>query len=357
LLKRSYRYVLKAFGAEEKKMIGCKKKASRWLLLLFLIATSTVGATSAELTRAIQLYYAGSPDAAISAIKSLALAGDEEAQLTLGNILYSLSKANKDVEIEDFIKWYEMAAAQGSVDANSALGAIYHNKWLESRSNEDAALAISYYENAIEQGDAKAQGYLSKLRRRGGFSVGEKLLPVPEAAPEPTPKPAPEPAPEPTPKPAPEPAPKPSNQTAQTSSESSAGKADEKKSTAPVKQDADETYDQNSVRVNLTEIASQCSQYTASGFDYYGESIEGAFLVGKARIESIEPSASQSNTRLIRLIQEQSGTVISLTLHEVPEEVAAKLKEKSDFAITGIVTSAQMIGAYCEVSLSYQTAE
>jgi hypothetical protein len=49
--------------------------------------------------------------------------------------------------------------------------------------------------------------------------------------------------------------------------------------------------------------------------------------------------------------------VISLTLHEVPEEVAAKLKEKSDFAITGIVTSAQMIGAYCEVSLSYQTAE
>jgi TPR repeat protein len=349
LLKRSYRYVLKAFGAEEKKMIGCKKKASRWLLLLFLIATSTVGATSAELTRAIQLYYAGSPDAAISSIKSLALAGDEEAQLTLGNILYSLSKANKDVEIEDFIKWYEMAAAQGSVDANSALGAIYHNKWLESRSNEDAALAISYYENAIEQGDAKAQGYLSKLRRRGGFSVGEKLLPVPEAAPEPTPKPAPEPAPEPSPKP--------SNQTAQTSSESSAGKADEKKSTAPVKQDADETYDQNSVRVNLTEIASQCSQYTASGFDYYGESIEGAFLVGKARIESIEPSASQSNTRLIRLIQEQSGTVISLTLHEVPEEVAAKLKEKSDFAITGIVTSAQMIGAYCEVSLSYQTAE
>ena len=330
-------------------MIGCKKKASRWLLLLFLIATSTVGATSAELTRAIQLYYAGSPDAAISSIKSLALAGDEEAQLTLGNILYSLSKANKDVEIEDFVKWYEMAAAQGSVDANSALGAIYHNKWLESRSNEDAALAISYYENAIEQGDAKAQGYLSKLRRRGGFSVGEKLLPEPEAAPEPTPKPAPEPTPE--------PAPKPSNQTAQTSSESSAGKPDEKKSTAPVKQDTDETYDQNSARVNLTEIASQCSQYTAAGFDYYGESIEGSFLVGKARIESIEPSASQSNTRLIRLIQEQSDTVISLTLHEVPEEVAAKLKEKSDFAITGIVTSAQVIGAYCEVSLSYQTAE
>ena len=338
-------------------MIGCKKKASRWLLLLFLIATSTVGATSAELTRAIQLYYAGSPDAAINSIKSLALAGDEEAQLTLGNILYSLSKANKGVEIEDFIKWYEIAAAQGSVAANSALGAIYHNKWLESRSNEDAALAISYYENAIEQGDAKAQGYLSKLRRRGGFSVGEKLLPEPEAAPEPTLKPALKSTPEPAPKPALEPTPKPPNQTAQAASENSAGKPDEKKSTASVKQDTDETYGQNSARVNLTEIASQCSQYTAAGFDYYGESIEGSFLVGKARIESIEPSVSHSNTRLIRLIQEQSDTVISLILNEVPEEVAAKLKERSDFAITGIVTSAQMIGAYCEINLNYQTAE
>lgn len=326
-------------------MSGCKKKTSRWLLLLLLIATSTVGATSAELTRAIQLYYAGSPDAAISSIKSLALAGDAEAQLTLGNILYSLSKANKDVEIEDFVKWYEMAAAQDSVDANSALGAIYHNRWLESRSNEDAALAISYYEKAIEQGDAKAQGYLSKLRQRGGFAVGEKLLPTPEVTPEPAPEPSPEPALE------------PSNQTAQTSGETSAGKPDEIKPTVAVMQDTDETYDQNSSRVNLTDIASQCSQYTAAGFDYYGETIEGAFLVGKAKIESIEPSASQTNSRLIRLIQEQFDAVISLTLHEVPEEVAAKLKERSNFAITGIVMSAQMIGAYCEVSLSYQAAK
>ena len=339
-------------------MSGCKKKASRWLLPLLLIATSTVGATSAELTKAIHLYYAGSPDAAISSIKSLALAGDEEAQLTLGNILYSLSKANKDAEIEDFIKWYEMAAAQGSVDANSALGAIYHNKWLESRSNEDAALAISYYEKAIEQGDAKAQGYLSKLRRRGGFAVGQNLLPKPKASPQP------------------------SIQSAQNSSEDSASKSDEKNSTtpvkaapakaapvkaapvkaapvkaAPVKQDAGETYEVSSVQVNLTEIVNQCSNYTAAGFDHYGESIAGAFLVGSAKIRTIEPSSSQLNTRLIRLFDKKSSTVIFLALDKVPEAVASKLQERSDFAITGIVTRAQMIGSHCEISLSYQTAE
>lgn len=311
---------------------------------LLLIATSTVGATSAELTRAIQLYYAGSPDAAISSIKSLALAGDTEAQLTLGNILYSLSKANKDAEIEDFIKWYEMAAARGSVDANFALGAIYHNQWLESRSNEDAAFAISYYEQAIEQGDEKAHGYLSKLRRRGGFSVGEKLLPEPGAAPKISPKP--------------------SIQATQTSSENGVNTAGDKKltvavknNTSEVKTNTNETYNLISARVNLSDIINQCSQYTAEGFDYYGESIEGSYLVGKAWIESIEPPPSQSNTRLVRLTRKQSSTVISLALHKVPEEVAAKLKAKNDFAVTGIVTSAQMIGSNCEISLRYQLAE
>jgi TPR repeat protein len=81
--------------------------------------------------------------------------------------LYSLSKANQHAEIEDPIKWYEMAVAQDSPDANSALGVIYHNEWLDSRSREDAAMAISYYEKAIELGDKNAPGYLSKLRRRG----------------------------------------------------------------------------------------------------------------------------------------------------------------------------------------------
>ena len=79
--------------------------------------------------------------------------------------------------------------------------------------------------------------------------------------------------------------------------------------------------------------------------------------MGKARIESIEPPPSQLNTQLIRLFQKQSSTVISLALHKVPKEVAAKLKAKSDFAVTGIVTSAQMIGSNCEISLSYQPAE
>jgi len=349
-------------------MSGCKKKVSRWLLPLLLIATSTVGATSAELTRAVQLYYEGSPDEAINSIKSLALAGDVEAQLTLGNILFSLSKANKNIEIEDPVEWYKMAAVQGSADANSALGVIYHDKWIESRRNEDAAMAISYYEKAVELGNAKAQEYLNKLRRRGGFAIGVKLSPEltvtpeptvsvePEVTPEPTVPVEPEVTPEPTVSLEPETSPEPSIQTAQTSSADSSSQSEEANSTTPVKQNTDENFAVSSVQVGLTEIASQCSQYTAEGFNYYGESIVGSSLVGKAKIESIEPPSTQTNTQLIRLIRLQSSAVISLALHKVPQEIAAKLKEKSDFAFTGVVTNAQMTGSNCEISLMYQPA-
>lgn len=343
-------------------MSGCKKKVSRWLLPLLLIATSTVGATSAELTRAVQLYYEGSPDEAINSIKSLALAGDVEAQLTLGNILFSLSKANKNIEIEDPVEWYKMAAVQGSADANSALGVIYHDKWIESRRNEDATMAISYYEKAVELGNAKAQEYLNKLRRRGGFAIGVKLSPEPEVTPElkvtaeSTVPVEPEVTPEPTVSLEPETSPEPSIQTAQTSSADSSSQSEEANSTTPVKQNTDENFAVSSVQVGLTEIASQCSQYTAEGFNYYGESIVGSSLVGKAKIESIEPPSTQTNTQLIRLIRLQSSAVISLALHKVPQEIAAKLKEKSDFAVTGVVTNAQMTGSNCEISLMYQPA-
>jgi len=343
-------------------MSGCKKKVSRWLLPLLLIATSTVGATSAELTRAVQLYYEGSPDEAINSIKSLALAGDVEAQLTLGNILFSLSKANKNIEIEDPVEWYKMAAVQGSADANSALGVIYHDKWIESRRNEDAAMAISYYEKAVELGNAKAQEYLNKLRRRGGFAIGVKLSPEPEVTPElkvtaeSTVSVEPEVTPEPTVSLEPETSPEPSIQTAQTSSADSSSQSEEANSITPVKQNTDENFAVSSVQVGLTEIASQCSQYTAEGFNYYGESIVGSSLVGKAKIESIEPPSTQTNTQLIRLIRLQSSAVISLALHKVPQEIAAKLKEKSDFAVTGVVTNAQMTGSNCEISLMYQPA-
>ena len=137
-----------------------------------MMAVSDVGAITDELASAVQLYYAGRPDQAINAIKSMALAGDVEAQLTLGNILYGLSQANQHMEFEDSIIWYDMAAAQGSAEANAALGVIHHNQWIKSRSNEDAAMAIAYYERAIELGDTNAEVHLSKLRRRGGFSAG-----------------------------------------------------------------------------------------------------------------------------------------------------------------------------------------
>jgi multidrug efflux pump subunit AcrA (membrane-fusion protein) len=251
-------------------------------------------------------------------------------------------------------------------------------------------MAISYYEKAIEQGDKNAPGYLNKLRRRSGFAVGQILLPKAELAKAELAK---------------------AELAKAELAKAELAKAELAKAelakaelakaelakaelakaelakaelakaelakaelakaelakaelakaelakAAPVKQNTGDTYEVSSARVNLTEVANQCSNYTTVGFDYYGESIEGALLVGSAKIRSIEPSSSQSNARLINLFRNQSGTVVFLALDKVPREVASKLKKKSNFAITGIVTRARMIGSHCEINLSYQTAE
>ena len=345
-------------------MSGWKKKISASLLPLLLIVTSSVVLAGDELANAIQLYYDGSPDEAITAIRSLAEAGDAEAQYTLGSIFYSLSEANPHAEVEDFSVWYEMAAAQGYAAASTALGVVWHNRWLKTRQNEDAAEAISYYEQAIEQGDTKAEGYLAKLRRRGGFPVGAKLVtkpkvtPVPEVKKEPVAAPVEEPAPlveEQTP-PQPEVIPEATVEVAESSSADSADQATEQDSAATDSSATTTDSDIGSVRIDLGEVANQCGNYTETGFNYYGESIEGTLLVGKATIEFIAPP-SAAKTQLVRFSQQNGGTEIFLSLHDVPVEVSSKLVENSKSALSGIVTRARMKGANCEIDLNYHLPE
>ena len=332
-------------------MSGYKKKVLGALLPLLIVVTGNVVATNDELTNAIQLYYDGSPDQAIISIRSLAQAGDAEAQYTLGNIFYSLSEANKHAEVEDFVIWYEKAVKQGSAEANTALGVVYHNQWIEIRRKEDAAKAISYYEKAIELGDADAEEHLAKLRRRGRFPTGTKLLPEYPVKSEQTTSTVEEQS-----LPELKTIPEPPVQTAVPSSEDGVDEANTESSTTTVKPETAASSDIKVTRINLTEVSKQCSNYTVDGFNHYGESITGSLLVGKATIETIEPP-SASNTQLVRLMQQNSGAGISLSLHRVPWEITAKLVEQSKFAISGIITSAKMVGSNCNISLDYQPAE
>jgi len=56
-----------------------------------------------------------------------------------------------------------MAAAQDSAPANYALGVIHNNRWLRSHRDEDARLARSYLQRALELGEPKARSALDRL--------------------------------------------------------------------------------------------------------------------------------------------------------------------------------------------------
>ncbi len=140
----------------------CRLLALGLAATLALAAGGTAGA-SPLLDQAVKKYYAGRSAEAIEMIRPLALAGDAEAQYLLGNILYTLASSGQGNLLEDPSTWYRMAAAQDSAPANYALGVIHNNRWLRSHRDEDAALARSYLQRALELGEPKARAALDRL--------------------------------------------------------------------------------------------------------------------------------------------------------------------------------------------------
>jgi len=301
------------------------------LISVFLMFSNIAVANTNDLDKAVKIYYAGYPGKAVGLIEPLARSGDVDAQYLLGNILYSLSKTNRFSEIDDPIVWYEMAAAQQSSGANYALGVIYHDKWTESQLQEDITMAISYYEKAIQLGYEDAQIALSKLKPLGKTSTSKsKVLPIPDSASER------------------------SNEVLTIADDDSAkesGTAETEKSAREIISEGDDT---GFGKVGLANFANQCKNYTQTGFNYYAESITGAFLEGNAKIDTIGPANSKSGTHLIRLVNSQFNVSVLLNLRGVPKEVVVGLKGGQDFEIKGIVEHSKMTSTGCILILAYK---
>jgi hypothetical protein len=328
------------------------KQIFKGLIPVLLMVSNSVVASPVELNNAIQIYYAGLPHQAISLIKPLALSGDSDAQYLLGNILYSLSKTNKLDDAEDPVEWYKMAAVQGSPDANYALGVIFHNNWVKSQRQQDIAIAIFYYEKAVELGVEDAQAHLSSLKSR--YTTSNKVQKTSKSSSSTGRT-------------------KPTNQMSVETgtAESGAVKSATIAKQAPVKNIEQESIvasltdtpsqipqgdrEQGSFTVKLADVASQCKNYTRVGFNYYAESIIGALLVGSAKIDAIESPPSKPDTRLVKLTHQISDIEILLALDGVPKEVAAGLKPGRDFGISGIVGRSQKEGSTCDLMLTYQS--
>jgi hypothetical protein len=405
------------------------KTLLKGLIPVILIASFTVVADTKQMDEAVKRYYAGFPEEAISMIEPLALSGDIDAQYLLGNILYSLSKVEGNTDIEDPVKWYKMAAEQNSAVANYALGAIFHNRWIKSRSKNEAANAIVYYQTAIESGYSKAQQPLNRIKSRSRVSPEaaailvkeqeETLVPkaessvqmpevdtsslesdesqapdsgaltkkhttiksesvdkpevaveVPIAIAQIADKPDDEVTvsvikSEPLDKPevaVKDPikiaqiADKPDDEVAVSGIKSEPLDKPEVTAKDPIKivQIADKPDDEITVTVTLEEIASQCQKYTATGFDFYADTIEGALLSGTASVVAVKPDSAEPGTFLISLSSKLFGLVVFVDLHDVPKEVAVKFEDGNEYAITGIVVNSKTVDSDCAVRAMYQ---
>lgn len=340
------------------------KNIPKRLVPLILAVSCAATAAAGEIDEAVQKYYAGFPEEAISMMKPLALAGDVQAQYLLGNILYSLAGTKKFDDIDDPVKWYQMAAEQNSAAANYALGVIFQNKWSKARNRRDAASAIVYYQRAVDLGYQKARPHLKRIKSLSGISDQEaKTLAQQQVA-----RIAPE---------------------AESRDDAVKNEKSDSKSTSTLlslddaptdiemaKQDEPVTGlnkvpensnqvatltngpdDESAMTVTLSDIASQCQNYTAAGFNLYAETIKGARLSGSASTVGIGPDQSKPGAYRVNLTRRQSGSAVSIDLHEVPKAVADRLEQGKKFGITGIVVDSEAIGPGCSVSVIYLPVE
>jgi len=344
---------------------------------------------------AVKRYYAGFPEEAISMLKPLALSGDADAQYLLGNILYSLSNEGTITGIEDPVKWYKMAADQNVAAANYALGAIFHNKWIKSRDKNEAANAIIYYQKAVELEYPKAQQPLDRIKSRSRISLGTAAMLVKEQGTPAIPESASgvqlpgvdSSSSESDQSQVPASSSLTSNQTTMKSESLDksevaardpialaqiATKPDVEVTVSEIKSEplvkpevaakdpvkisqiAEKPDDEVSVTVTLEEIANQCQNYTATGFNIYAETIEGALLSGTASVVAVKPESSESGSFLINLSSKLFGLVVFVDLHDVPEDIAVRFAEGNKYAITGIIVDSKVVGSDCTVRTIYQ---
>jgi len=153
---------------------GCRTLG---IILLQIAAISSSFAGSIDMDKAVKKYYAGYPLQAVEMLKPMAMSGDVDAQYLLGNIIYGLSTDSRFSDLGDPVKWYRMAAGQGSPQANYAIGIVYYNNWIQSRKAIDADNAIVSFQKAIDLGYEKAQGTMNQLveQRQSGRKQNQTL--------------------------------------------------------------------------------------------------------------------------------------------------------------------------------------
>lgn len=142
------------------------------LVILVAIALMLPAASwSEDFAKGEQAYFSGDYQTAMTEWQPLAEAGQMEGQYGMG-LLYA-NGFGVDMNDEQALKWYGLAADQGHAGAQCNLAVMHANGWGVPQSNENA---LKWYALAADQGVTEAQVSLGKMYRDGFGTEKDAVL-------------------------------------------------------------------------------------------------------------------------------------------------------------------------------------
>ena len=126
-----------------------------FVLFLLLIVNSSI---AADFDKGFNAYSEGDYATALAEWQSLAEQGDANGQFGLG-LLYA-NGWGVDLNDDEALKWYGLAAGQGHAEAAYNLGVMNANGWGVPQSDDEA---FKWYSMAADRGFTTAQTNLGKM--------------------------------------------------------------------------------------------------------------------------------------------------------------------------------------------------
>ena len=130
----------------------------RRLVLATAVCLGMMLPVQADYEAGVNAYYRQDYEAALREFKTVAAAGDENAQYNVG--LMYLKGQGVPENPEEAWRWFQRAAMQGQVDAQSFLGALYADG---QGVHQDYTLAAYWLTRAADAGHPAAQSFLGQL--------------------------------------------------------------------------------------------------------------------------------------------------------------------------------------------------
>ena len=132
------------------------------MILVAFATTLPVTSLSEDFAKGQEAYFSGDYQTAMTEWQPLADAGQMDGQYGMG-LLYA-NGFGVDMNDEQALKWYGLAADQGHPEAQCNLAVMHANGWGVPQSNE---AVLKWYLLAAEQGVTQAQISLGKMYRDG----------------------------------------------------------------------------------------------------------------------------------------------------------------------------------------------